>query len=95
MLLEAAARTADLLADPAPFIIQRKLGDFAIVYQLNVHKGSADGLMLAYSGLHQNILDIFNEQGVQIMTPAYEGDPAEPKVVPKDQVFAPPAKPGV
>ena len=93
MLLEAAARTADLLADPAPFIIQRKLGDFAIVYQLNVHKGSADGLMLAYSGLHQNILDVFNEQGVQIMTPAYEGDPPEPKVVPKDQVLAPPAKP--
>jgi hypothetical protein len=28
---------------------------------------------------------VFNEYGVQIMTPAYEGDPAEPKVVP---VFA-------
>jgi len=27
------------------------------------------------------------------MTPAYEGDPAEPKVVPKDKWFESPAKP--
>jgi hypothetical protein len=38
-----------------------------------------------YSALHQNILDVFNENNVQIMTPAYEGDPEIPKVVPKDQ----------
>jgi hypothetical protein len=28
---------------------------------------------------------------VQIMTPAYEGDPAQPKVVPKEQWYAAPA----
>ena len=28
-----------------------------------------------YAELHRNILDVFNEYGVQIMTPAYEGDP--------------------
>jgi small-conductance mechanosensitive channel len=93
MLLEAAARTPDLLAEPAPFVIQKRLGDFAVVYQLNVHKGTADGLMRSYSALHQNILDVFNEHGVQIMTPAYEGDPDAPKVVPKDQWFASPARP--
>ena len=38
-----------------------------------------------YNELHQNILDVFNENNVQIMTPAYERDPAEPKVVPKDK----------
>jgi len=30
---------------------------------------------------------------VQIMTPAYEGDPEKPKVVPKEQWFTAPAKP--
>ena len=45
-----------------------------------------------YTALHQNILDVFNEHGVQIMTPAYEGDPAEPKVVPKDQWHLSPAR---
>jgi hypothetical protein len=28
------------------------------------------------------VLDVFNEQGVQIMTPSYESDPAEAKIVP-------------
>ena len=28
-----------------------------------------------YTALHRNILDVFNEHSVQIMTPAYEGDP--------------------
>ena len=42
---------------------------------------------------HQNILDVFNEHGVQITTPAYEGDPEKPKVVPKDQWYVSPAKP--
>lgn len=93
MLLEAARRTPGLLADPAPFVWQRKLGDFAVTYQLGVHKAEADGLMAAYSALHQNILDVFNEHGVQIMTPAYEGDPDTPKVVPKAQWFASPAEP--
>ena len=32
------------------------------------------------SELHARILDRFNEQGVQIMTPFYVGDPAEPKI---------------
>ena len=47
-----------------------------------------------YTALHRNILDVFNEHGVQIMTPAYEGDPEAPKVVPKEQWFSLPAKPG-
>jgi len=42
--------------------------------------------------LHQNILDVFNEYGVQIMTPAYRGDPEEAKVVPTDKWFESPAQ---
>jgi hypothetical protein len=34
---------------------------------------------------------VFNEYGVQIMTPAYEGDPEKPKLVPKEQWFLAPA----
>jgi hypothetical protein len=41
--------------------------------------------------LHRHILDVFNEYGVQIMTPSYEGDPDEPKVVPRAQWYAAPA----
>ena len=45
-----------------------------------------------YSALHRSILDVFNEYGVQIMTPAYEGDPEKPKVVAKTDWFAAPAR---
>jgi hypothetical protein len=48
-------------------------------------------MSLLYTTLHQNILDVFNEHDVQIMTPAYEGDPEKPKVVPKDQWYVAPA----
>ena len=44
-----------------------------------------------YTDLHRNLLDVFNEYGVQIMTPAYEGDPEEAKVVAKDQWYQAPA----
>jgi hypothetical protein len=30
-----------------------------------------------YTDSHRNILDVFNEFGVQIMTPAYRGDPED------------------
>lgn len=93
MLLEAAKRTPGLLADPAAFVIQRQLGDFSVFYQLNVYMDDPSRMMRTYSALHQNILDMFNEHGVQIMTPAYEGDPDAPKVVPKDQWYAQPALP--
>lgn len=93
MLLEAAARTPGLMTEPAPFVLQRQLGDFAVAYQLNVHKSEAKALVRTYSDLHQNILDVFNEYGVQIMTPAYEGDPPTPKVVPREQWFQSPARP--
>jgi hypothetical protein len=45
-----------------------------------------------YAALHRNILDVFNEYGVQIMTPAYEGDPPEPKVVPREKWHLAPAE---
>ena len=45
-----------------------------------------------YAELHRNIQDIFNEYDVQIMSPSYRADPAEPKVVPKERWYAPPAR---
>jgi small-conductance mechanosensitive channel len=93
MLEEAARRTPGLQTDPPPFVLQRQLADFAVVYQLNAYVGSPLGKAHTYSKLHQNILDVFNEYGVQIMTPAYEGDTPEPKVVPRNEWYAAPAEP--
>ena len=92
MLLLAAERTPGLLREPAPFVLQKSLGDFCVVYEINVYCDVPAEMATLYSRLHQNILDVFNEYGVQIMTPAYEGDPGQPKVVPKDQWWTAPAR---
>ena len=93
MLLEAARRTEGLLEEPSPFVAVSQLGDFAIVYELNVYSGNPHAQVEQYTALHLNILDVFNEFGVQIMTPNYEADPETPKLVPPDQWFTAPAKP--
>jgi hypothetical protein len=70
-----------------------RLGDFAVTYELNVYCSNVKAMAKLYTALHRNILDVFNEHGIQIMTPAYEGDPRDSKVVPKERWYAPPARP--
>jgi small-conductance mechanosensitive channel len=91
MLLLAAGRTEGLLKDPKPFIRQKSLADFAVNYELNAYCGDASQMMELYTEMHRNIQDVFNENGVQIMSPAYEADPAEPKFVPKERWYMSPA----
>jgi small-conductance mechanosensitive channel len=93
MLLMAAQRTQSVARAPPPFILQRNLGTFAIEYELNAYCNDASLRARALSELHRNILDVFNEYGVQIMTPAYEGDPKQLKVVTNERRFSPPAAP--
>ncbi len=95
MLLEAARRTQGLLSSPAPFVLQTLLGDFAVTYELNGATDNPQSMPALYSALHRNILDIFNEYGVAIMTPAYVADPPDAKLVPKSKWYAPPATPDV
>src|SRR5262245_11499134 len=75
MLLLAADRTPEIKREPAPFVRQLALGDFAVTYEINVYCDNAQAMSRVYTALHENILDVCNEHGVQIMTPAYEGDP--------------------
>ena len=92
MLVKAAGRTLGLLKDPPPFVLHQDLGDFCITYELNVYCDRPHDMMPLSTLLSQNILDLFNEHGVQIMTPNYREDPEQPKIVPKHQWFTPPAK---
>jgi hypothetical protein len=78
---------------PRSFVLQKSLGDRAVSYELNAYCTDPRAMGRLYTSMHQTVLDIFNEDGVQIMTPAYEGDPAAPKVVPKEQWYLSPAKP--
>lgn len=70
-LLEAATRTERTLDDPKPFVLQTSLDDFYVAYQINGYSREASKQALTYSFLHQNIQDVFNERGIEILSPHY------------------------
>lgn len=93
LLLEAAARTAGVRKDPPPRVLQSGLKDFYAEYKLIVALDQPAERIPVLSQLHGHVQDAFNEHGVQIMSPNYEADPATPKLVPREQWFAAPARP--
>ncbi len=91
LLLQAAERTAGLRLHPKPVVYQSALEDFYVRYTLFVCLERQETRLVTLDALHANIQDLFNEYGVQIMSPNYVLDPAAPKVVPKQNWFAAPA----
>jgi small-conductance mechanosensitive channel len=95
MLQLAASRTHGLASEPAPRVFQTALQDFYVEYTLIVTVTDPRERPKVLDELHGHIQDVFNEHGVQIMSPNYEADPGEKKVVPREQWFAAPASPVV
>ena len=93
MLQEAAMRTPELLRDPAPTVLQTALSDFYVQYSLRARLADPLRRPAVLSALNANIQDVFNEHGVQIMSPHYKADPHAPVVVPRERWFDPPAAP--
>ena len=95
MLVEAARRTEGIAVEPAPRVYQTALSDFYVEYRLVCHGLPAAERHRAevLSALHAAIQDVFNENGVQIMSPHFENDPDQPKLVPPARWNPPPAAP--
>jgi small-conductance mechanosensitive channel len=71
LLVKAARATPDVLAEPAPFVLQTSLDDSWVSYQINATTDQPSRMAEIYSSLHQNIQDTFNEAGIEIMSPNY------------------------
>jgi hypothetical protein len=67
-------------------VLRLELADYAVVYEVNAFPASLDAVPRLKSDLYANILDVFNENQVQIMTPSYIADPEVPKIAPIDDV---------
>jgi small-conductance mechanosensitive channel len=85
LLLEAAQRTPGLRKDTEPFVLQRSLSDFYVSYDLFARLENPIDRPQVLSALHGNIQDAFNAAGVQIMSPHFLAQPAEPVVVPRQR----------
>ena len=70
-LIDAALRTELVLKDPQPFVLQTSLEDFYVAYQINAYVREANKQAAIYSNLHQNIQDVCNENGIEILSPHY------------------------
>jgi small-conductance mechanosensitive channel len=95
MLIEAAKRTEGILNNPHPQVFQTALTDFYPEYRLVAQAIPSQPQPRAelLTALHANIQDVFNEYGVQIMSPHYVADPQQAKLVMKENWYAAPAQP--
>jgi small-conductance mechanosensitive channel len=92
MLLLAAQRTSGLRRIPQPYVLQEALQDFYVKYTLFVCLEDQEQRYFTLNMLHAHIQDLFNEYGVQIMSPNYLADPSKPKVVAQRDWYAAPAR---
>ena len=70
-LIEAALKTNLVLKDPSPFVLQTSLDDFYVSYQLNIYTNHANKKNRILSELHENIQNMCNENGIEILSPHY------------------------
>jgi len=93
MLELAALRTEDIAKSPKPYVTQVALTDFYPEYRLVAYVTAEAPRQRAevLNRLHQNIIDVFNEYGVQITSPHFVQEPASPHIVPKEEWHRAPA----
>ncbi len=70
LLLGAAGETPGIVTTPRAHVWQISLDDYAVTYELRAATNRPAAMGKVKSELNRNILDAFNEAGVEIMTPA-------------------------
>lgn len=71
LLIRAALATGQILHQPPPFVLQTKLDNHCIGYQLNACTSDPNQMVFIYSELHQHIQDGFAASGIEILSPIY------------------------
>ncbi|MCO4294781.1 mechanosensitive ion channel family protein [Solitalea sp. MAHUQ-68] len=69
LMIRAALNTQGVLQQPAPFVLQTALNDFYVSYEINAYTELPQQMAGIYSELHKNLQDMFNEAGLEIMSP--------------------------
>ena len=73
LMIQSALATPLIEAEPRPFVLQTKLDDWYVVYQINAYTRHPEQMAGIYSQLHANIQDIFHEAGIEVMSPHFMG----------------------
>ena len=70
LLLEGAARTEQIVTDPAPRVQVNSFGNYSVEYELRTWTRNAEEIFDTCTALRLNVLDAFADSGIEIMTPA-------------------------
>ena len=69
LLIEAALATPHIEHTPRPFVLAHALDDSYLTYEINAYTHYSQDLLTIYSELHKNVVDKFNEAGIEVMAP--------------------------
>jgi small-conductance mechanosensitive channel len=78
LLIRAASGTHGLVAEVPAYVLQRSLSDFFVTYDLVARLENPIDRPQVLSELHGRIQDLFNEAGIQIMSPHFMVQPPAP-----------------
>lgn len=71
LLVTAALRSNGVNHNRPPFVNITALQDYSVEYELNAYTEDAQAMPITYAEIHRQILDVFAEAGVEIMSPMY------------------------
>jgi len=71
LLLKVASMTEGIINEPKAFVLVPELSKFDVVYELNAYTVKPNCLATIYSDLHKNILDVFNEAKIELLSYSY------------------------
>lgn len=69
LLIDAALATKHIEHHPRPFVLAHALDDSYLTYEINAYTHYSQDLLTVYSELHKNVVDKFNEAGIEVMAP--------------------------
>ena len=72
LLVAAAGDTQGVLTQPAPFVREESLDAFSVSYELNAFTDGPDSMQKIRAELLRNVMDTFEQNGVELLTPHYE-----------------------
>jgi len=69
-MVGAAGKIPAIIKEPAPFVLEKGLEDYAVNYELYAFTDQVQSFAQVSAELRREVLGAFNEAGVEIMTPA-------------------------
>ncbi len=69
LLLEAAKKTNEIIADPAPLVLLKRFDSYAAVYELRAYTNKPNEFLKIQSEIRKNVYELFQMHGLDLTVP--------------------------